>query len=87
MHRLSMGRSREAARQATTLGGLMMQESGAGDYVEFWTAGDVAKGEFQCSDCSYGVTVARELPRCPMCGGKSWEQADRRGFRRVHHSS
>jgi hypothetical protein len=64
----------------------MMQQSGTGDNVEFWTAGDPAKGEFQCSDCGYGVTVARELPPCPMCGGKSWEQADRRGFRRVLHS-
>jgi hypothetical protein len=64
----------------------MRQQRGTGDYVEFWGAGDVAKGDFQCSDCGYGVTIARELPRCPMCGGKSWEQADRRGFRRVHHS-
>jgi rubrerythrin len=43
-------------------------------YVHFWTTGDNAKGEYHCSDCGYGVAVYRELPRCPMCGGESWEQ-------------
>jgi rubrerythrin len=64
----------------------MRRQSGTEDYVELWTAGDVAKGEFQCSDCGYGVTIARELPPCPMCGGRSWEQAGRHGFRRVHRA-
>lgn len=45
------------------------------DYVPFWAAGEVAKGEFHCSECGYGVTVYRELPLCPMCGGNAWEQA------------
>jgi hypothetical protein len=44
-------------------------------YVEFWSTGDAAKGEYHCAECSYGVTVYRELPRCPMCGGEIWEQA------------
>jgi rubrerythrin len=35
-----------------------------------------AKGEYRCSDCGYGVTIYRELPRCPMCGSESWEQLD-----------
>jgi hypothetical protein len=43
-------------------------------YVHFWTTGSAVKGEFHCSECSYGVTVYRELPVCPMCGGTSWEQ-------------
>jgi hypothetical protein len=44
------------------------------DYVRFWTTGSAVKGEFHCAECSYGVTVYRVLPLCPMCGGTSWEQ-------------
>ena len=44
-------------------------------YVQFWGAGDSAKGEFHCSNCGYGVTVHRELPACPMCAGSAWEQS------------
>ena len=32
-------------------------------------AGDHAKGVFRCVDCGHAVTVHRELPPCPMCGG------------------
>jgi predicted ATP-dependent serine protease len=39
-------------------------------------AGAKAKGEFRCTDCGYGVTVYRKLPRCPMCGTESWEQLE-----------
>jgi hypothetical protein len=46
----------------------------AGDYVDFWHAGENAKGEFHCADCGYGVTVYRALPVCPMCAGEAWEQ-------------
>ena len=45
------------------------------DYVQFWSAGESVKGEFHCAECGYGVTVCRELPVCPMCGGASWEQS------------
>jgi len=45
------------------------------DYVEFLTAGTHATGQFHCADCGYGVTIHTELPRCPMCGGVSWEEA------------
>ncbi len=44
------------------------------EFVQFWPTGSRAKGEFHCSECGYGVTVHRELPRCPMCGGAAWEQ-------------
>ena len=47
----------------------------AEDFVHFWATGDSVKGEFHCADCGYGVTIHRELPVCPMCGGASWEQA------------
>ena len=52
------------------------------EYIEFLQMGDLVKGEFHCSDCGYGVTVHRELPRCPMCGGRSWEQTDWSPFMR-----
>ena len=44
------------------------------DIVVFHAAGTVIAGEFQCSDCGYGIAVQAALPRCPMCRGGSWEQ-------------
>jgi len=58
----------------------------AGGFVRFWSTGQAVKGEFHCAECSYGVTVYRELPRCPMCGGDSWEQAPWSQFTRALHS-
>jgi hypothetical protein len=52
-------------------------------YVQFWTAGESVKGEFHCAECGYGVAICRELPRCPMCGGVSWEQAPWSPFARA----
>ena len=54
------------------------------EYVPFFATGEHAKGEFHCSDCGYGVTVHRELPRCPMCGGDAWEQTAWSPFLHVH---
>jgi rubrerythrin len=54
-------------------------EKGAGtevadeDYVDFFVMGAVVVGEFRCSECGYGVSISRTLPRCPMCSGTSWE--------------
>jgi rubrerythrin len=45
------------------------------EYVQFRPAGEWVKGEFHCAECGYGVTVYRQLPVCPMCGGESWEQS------------
>jgi rubrerythrin len=50
-------------------------------FVSFLTAGSSTKGEYHCSECGYGVTVFRELPVCPMCGGESWEQSSWSPFR------
>jgi hypothetical protein len=44
------------------------------DFAPAHVAGAPAAGEFHCAGCGYGVTVVHELPRCPMCGGESWEQ-------------
>jgi rubredoxin len=54
--------------------GIQTSKAAGDEYVEFWAAGDVVKGEFHCSDCGYGVTIVRALPVCPMCGGTAWEQ-------------
>jgi rubrerythrin len=45
-------------------------------------AGVKVKGEYRCAGCGYGVTIYRELPRCPMCGSGSWEQLARSPFAR-----
>ena len=37
-------------------------------------AGLKVKGEFRCAGCGYGISISRELPRCPMCGTEAWEQ-------------
>jgi hypothetical protein len=58
--------------------------AGGGDgFVEFVSTGDRAKGEYHCSDCGYGVTVSSVLPRCPMCGGGTWEQSTWSPFARA----
>jgi rubrerythrin len=49
--------------------------------AEQLVAGSRAKGEYRCSECGYGITVNRELPRCPMCRSESWEQLDWSPFR------
>lgn len=54
----------------------------ADEYVHFYSTGTNAKGEYHCAECGYGVTVHRELPRCPMCGGESWEESDWSPFTR-----
>jgi len=58
--------------------GEMPGELGAGDYVEFLEAGVRADGEYHCAECGYGITIYARLPICPMCGGETWEQVDRR---------
>ena len=39
-----------------------------------FVTGVKAKGEYRCAGCGYGISITRELPRCPMCGTESWEQ-------------
>jgi rubrerythrin len=53
-----------------------------GEYVEFKAAGAPAAGAFHCSGCGYGVSVHVTLPRCPMCGGETWEAAGASAFAR-----
>ena len=52
-------------------------------YVDFVSTGMQVKGEFHCAECGYGVTVCRELPTCPMCGGEEWEQTAWSPFERA----
>lgn len=50
-------------------------ERGGDGYVPFYAMGESAKGAFKCSDCGYGVAISAALPRCPMCGGETWEES------------
>ena len=52
-----------------------VEEGEPDGFIQFWATGQTIKGEFHCAECAYGVTVYRELPLCPMCGGTVWEQA------------
>ena len=71
----------DQARGVQVLQDARVREDADG-YVEFWQAGVAAKGEFHCAECSYGVTVFKTLPTCPMCGGDTWELAAWSPFRR-----
>ncbi len=64
-------------------GGVSIGEEADGDFVDFWSAGETAKGEFQCAGCGYGIAIHRVLPVCPMCGGESWEQGSWRPLTRA----
>jgi rubredoxin len=57
-----------------------------GDYVEFVGTGATAAGAYHCSGCGYGITVQATLPRCPMCGGTTWEAAAASGYARGFES-
>jgi hypothetical protein len=61
--------------------------AGSDEFVEFWSAGENVTGEFHCAECSYGVTVYRVLPQCPMCGGTSWEQTAWSPMTHARHES
>jgi hypothetical protein len=50
--------------------------AGEDEYVEFWPAGTLAKGQFSCAACSNRVTVHQVLPRCLVCGERLWERTD-----------
>jgi len=54
-----------------------------GGAVDFYAAGDRAKGEFRCSGCGYGVAIVATLPNCPMCGGEAWERGPWTPFSRA----
>jgi hypothetical protein len=46
------------------------------EYVEFWPAGALTKGQFSCTACGNRVTVVQVLPRCTVCGERLWERAE-----------
>jgi hypothetical protein len=56
--------------------------AGEDEYVEFWPAGTLAKGQFSCTACGNRVTVHQVLPRCMVCGERLWERADWSPFAR-----
>jgi hypothetical protein len=49
------------------------------------TAGTVdlragVRSDYRCVGCGYGVVTTDALPRCPMCGGSTWDHAEWRPF-------
>jgi hypothetical protein len=46
---------------------------GFADFVELASAGEPGAGAYRCAECRYGISLACELPSCPMCGGTVWE--------------
>lgn len=44
------------------------------DAPTFQRAGVLARGDYLCSGCGYGITVRLTLPECPMCRGEVWEE-------------
>ena len=43
-----------------------------------FSAGAVGRGEFHCTECSYGIHVHHVLPTCPMCRGTDWQPSPSR---------
>jgi rubrerythrin len=43
------------------------------DAVDLRFTGERAEGPHRCAECGYGIAVYAALPRCPMCGGETWE--------------
>jgi hypothetical protein len=50
------------------------------DSVQFWRAGEPAKGWFRCVDCGFGVATLDRLPLCASCHGPLWERAETSPF-------
>jgi hypothetical protein len=50
------------------------------DFVQFWRAGEPAKGWFRCVDCGFGVATLYRLPLCARCHGPLWERAETSPF-------
>jgi hypothetical protein len=50
------------------MGVVIIDAAGPSGFV----AGASARGEFQCTECGYGIVVHRDLPACPMCHGGNW---------------
>lgn len=46
-----------------------------------------AGGDYRCAQCGYGVTIRRQLLRCPMCGAAAWEPAPTRAGTRPVEAS
>jgi rubredoxin len=34
---------------------------------------EARRREFRCLGCGFGAIVALPLARCPMCGGRTWQ--------------
>ena len=57
-----------------------------GDDARITAAGEHRKGQFRCVGCGRSLTVYRELPACPSCGGTAWQAVSWQPFGRVRAS-
>jgi hypothetical protein len=52
-----------------------------GDFVEFFSAGTIAKGMFECVACQRLTVSVAVLEHCGNCGATLWERAEWSPFR------
>jgi hypothetical protein len=57
-------------------------QHGGDESNAFRASGTRIVGEFQCSDCGYGIVSRGILPTCPMCHGAAWQPSPWRPFTR-----
>ena len=50
------------------------------EFVEFWNAGSLATGVFSCVACGRTVVSLYQLPPCPTCDGRLWEDPETSPF-------
>jgi hypothetical protein len=50
------------------------------EFVDFWPAGTTVQGVFACVACGRQVFSAYQLPPCPSCDGRLWEDPESSPF-------
>jgi len=50
------------------------------EFVDFWSTGTLAQGLFSCVACGQTVVSTYQLPPCPRCEGRLWEDPSTNPF-------
>jgi hypothetical protein len=50
------------------------------EFVDFWPTGTTLQGVFACVACGRQVFSAYQLPPCPSCDGRLWEDPESSPF-------
>jgi hypothetical protein len=50
------------------------------EFVDFWSTGTLATGVFSCVACGRTVVSTYQLPPCPACDGRLWEDPETSPF-------